>query len=531
MKIFSKIGSILSGFWSTKIRADNGTWFPMSAFGGGSNVAGVRVTEDTAMTLTAVYGCIKILSETVGALPLHVYRRTEDGGKERLTDHWLPRLLEVSPNDEQTPFEFWEFMEAWAAARGNSYAEIIWNNRSEVEQLIPIDNAFVKPERLTNGMIRYTVMDPRNGGRERFIAEDDMFHLRGLSRDGFMGISPIAAAARSVGISIATEEFGAAFYENGGTVGNVYEHPNKMSPEAYNRFKKSIEENHNSPQKAHKAIILEEGAKQSHQSVTPEEAQFLATRKFGVSEVARLFKMPPHMLGDLERALFNNIEQMAIDFVTYTLTPWLVRIEDKITQKLLLDDTEIFAEFQTAGLLRGDIKTRFQSYAKAIQFGWMNRNEVRKLENLNTDDDELDKYLVPMNMRTTDEPSPLEVKTKSSAGVDSDTGTAGDNSAFIDDIAERITASEEAALKRHGGQLGDWEDKYKAKHHGHLCKILYPVAKSMGMGDHSEFIASELADTLTETLWAPPTGLQGTEDIDEHAVRVEMIKMAIEDCC
>lgn len=496
MKIFSKIGSVFSGFWSSKIRASNGTWFPSPLFGG-KTVAGVRVNDKTAMTLTAVYGCIKILSETVGALPLIVYRRREDGGKERAPEHWLSKLL-AAPNDEQTSFEFWESMEANVSGRGNSFAEIIWNNRSEVEQLIPINPSLVKTERLQNGMIRYTVIDPRNGGKQRVIPEDNMFHLRGLSLDGLVGISPIAAAARSLGISIATEEFGAAYYGNNGKVGTVYESPDKFSPEAHARLRDSLNENHGGPAKAHKPIILEEGLKLSQEAITPNEAQFLETRKFGVIEIARLFKMPPHMLADLERASFNNMEQMAIEFVTYTLTPWLVRIEEKITRKLLLDDTEFFAEFLTAGLLRGDIKTRFQSYAKAIQFGWMTRNEVRTLENLNTDDEDLDKFILPLNVRTTDEPSAAEIKGR---GVDSDNGSAIDNSAFIDDIAERITASEEAALKRHGGELGDWVEKYKVRHEEHLCKMLLPVIRSYGYGVGSPNVVKVLSRCIAASLW------------------------------
>jgi HK97 family phage portal protein len=499
MKIFSKVLSKLGGFLSTRIGAINGRWFPSPLFGQSRvSVAGVSVTTETALRLTAVFACTKILSETVGSLPLILYRRKPNGDKERVTDHWLHRLIRVAPNDEQTPKEFFEMMQHHLSLAGNAYAEIIWNNQSQVEQLKPLKPSRVMVQRLTNGAIRYTVTDPHSN-KQRVIPEDSIFHLRSMSSDGLMGLSPIQSAMESLGISIATEKFGAAFYGNGGTVGNVLEHPDKLSPEAHGRLLTSMNEKHGGPAQAHKTMILEEGLKLSHEGVTPDEAQFLKTRKFGVNEIARLYRVPPHMLGDLERASFNNMEQMALEFVMYTMMPWFTAWEQKIRRDLLLDDQELFVEFLADGVLRGDFKTRTNGYAKAIQWGYMSRNEVRRKENLPVEDDDLDKPLIPLNMRTTDEPPEQPT---GSRGMDTDTGTSDANGAFIDDIAKRITASENAALKRHGGQRGDWVEKYKTRHADHIAKMLAPVLEAREIETEArDIVATAISDEIVADLW------------------------------
>ncbi len=522
MNIVSRIFSTIGGFWSTRIHAGDGRWFPNPFFGTSAiSVAGVKVTPETALRLTAVFACVKILSETVGSLPLILYRRKPNGDKKRVTDHWLYRLIRVEPNDEQTPKEFFEMMQHHLTLRGNAFAEIIWNNRSEAEQLRPIHPNRVMVQRLQNRAIRYTVTDPVGGG-QRIIPEDNMFHIRSMSSDGLIGLSPIQAAMESLGVAIATEKYGGSFYRNG-TIGDILKHPNKLSDKAHKRLKEWIAEQHGSAEQAHKKMILEEGMEIVRSSVTPEEAQFLKTRKFTVNEIARLYRIPPHMLADLEKASFNNMEQMALEFIMYTMMPWFVAWEQKTNQKLLLGDTDLFVEFLADALLRGNFKDRTNGYAKAIQWGYMTRNEVRRKENLPIEEDDLDKPLVPLNMRTTDEPPPDRNRNRN-RGPDTDTGTSNNNSAFIDDIAERITASEEAALARHGGQLGDWVEKYKTRHHTHLCKILLPVAKAQGHGQGSEVVAETMADNIVFQLW-------NEEQLTEQAKEIprdQVIKQTIE---
>jgi HK97 family phage portal protein len=368
----------------------------VEALGGGKAASGVTVNENTALKSTAVFACVRILAETVASLPLPVYRRLPGGGKERATDHYLYPLLHDQPNPEMTSFEFRETLMGHLALWGNAYAEIQRNGAGEVVALWPLRPDRMRVSRDDQGLqYKYTLPD----GTTAVLRQRNIMHIRGLSGDGLVGYSPIRMAREAIGLALATEEFGARFFGQGSRPSGVLEHPGKLSKEAKENLRESWERMHSGLSGAHRIAILEEGMKWTQIGIPPEDAQFLETRKFQVTEIARIFRIPPHMLADLERATFSNIEHQSIEFVVHTIRPWLVRWEQAFKRDLFLPgEREIyFAEFLVDGLLRGDIESRYRAYATARQWGWMSANDVRELENMNPIPGG-DVYLIPLNM-------------------------------------------------------------------------------------------------------------------------------------
>lgn len=357
-------------------------WFK-SAFGGGmETTSGVSVTEENAMSSTAVYAAQKVISETMASLPLFTYRRI-DKGKEKAHDHYLYDLLHDQPNPEMTSFTFRELMQHHILTWGNAFAEIEWTASGKVRALWPLNPAQTIVERNPQTKeLEYTTITP--DGQPYKLKRHQVFHIPGLG-NGIIGKSPIKMHREAIGLSKATEEFGARFFGNGATPSGIVEYPGKLDDQSYNRFKKDVRESHTGLSKSHKLMILEEGLKYHQVGIPPEDAQFLETRKFQISEIARIYRVPNHMLNDLEKSSFSNIEQQSIEFVVHTLRPWLVRWEQAIsTQLLTKKDRKVFhSEFVVDGLLRGDIKSRYESYAIARQNGWMSADDIRNLENQN----------------------------------------------------------------------------------------------------------------------------------------------------
>lgn len=367
-------------------------------FLGGSN-SGVRVDELSAMQTSAVYACVKILAETVASLPLHLYKKGKDGKNEQAEQHPLFCCLYESPNEEMTSFEFRETMMTSVLLWGNAYARII-RKKGHVTELW-----YLKPQNMTverdsfTHMIKYTYSDDITN-QTVVYRPDQVFHLKGLSLDGVKGISPIAQAREAVGLALATEEYGAKFFGNGARPGGVLEHPGILKdPE---KLRESWNKVYQGTRNSHKVAVLEEGLKYHSIGIAPEDAQFLETRKYQVNEICRIFRVPPHLVGDLERATFSNIEHQSIEFVQHTIRPWLVRWEQEISRSLL-DESErllYFARFNVDGLLRGDYKSRMEGYAIGRQNGWLSINDIRRLEDMSLvpADNGGDDYLVNGNM-------------------------------------------------------------------------------------------------------------------------------------
>lgn len=354
----------------------------------GRTTSGKPVNERTAMQMTAVYSCVRILSEAVAGLPLHLYRHTEGGGKEKALTHPLYRLLHDEPNPEMTSFNFRETLMGHLLLYGNAYAQIIRNARGEVVGLYPLMPNKITVDRDSAGRLYYlytrgsddSPVDTETG--QVYLPPDQVLHIPGLGYDGIVGYSPLAMAKNAVGLAIATEEYGAKFFANGAAPGGVLEHPGTIK--APQRVKDSWNAAYQGSGNAHRIAVLEEGMKYQPIGISPEQAQFLETRKFQINEIARIYRVPPHMVGDLEKSSFSNIEQQSLEFVKYTLDPWICRWEQSLKRRLFTEEEKqgYFVKFNVDGLLRGDYQSRMNGYAVARQNGWMSTNDIRELENL-----------------------------------------------------------------------------------------------------------------------------------------------------
>ena len=378
---------------------------------GGTN-AGKLVNESTAMQTSAVYACVRILAEAVASLPLHVYRRTEDGGKEQHFRPPLFPLLHDAPNSEMTSFVFRETLMSHLLLWGNAYAQIIRNGHGRPTALYPLLPDRVRVERDKGSELVYFYYG--ESGQTK-LGREDILHIPGLGFDGLIGYSPIAMAKNAIGMALATEEYGAKFFANGANPGGVLEHPSTIKD--IQRVKDSWSANYGGSGNSHRIAVLEEGMKFSTIGIPPEQAQFLQTRKFQLNEIARIFRVPPHMVGDLDKSSFSNIEQQSLEFVKYTLDPWVIRWEQALEQALLLpgERRHLFVKFNVNGLLRGDYQSRMAGYATARQNGWMSANDIRELEDLNRIPAELggDLYLVNGSMTKLAEAGVAYEKTES----------------------------------------------------------------------------------------------------------------------
>lgn len=371
----------------------------------GGSTSGKAVTERSSMQMTAVYACVRILSEAVAGLPLHLYRYTDTGSKEKAVDHPLYFLLHDEPNPEMSSFVFRETLMTHLLLWGNAYAQIIRNGKGEVIALYPLMPNRMTVDRDGNGQLYYQYQmgsdeAPTMKQGTVVLKPSEVLHVPGLGFDGLVGYSPIAMAKNAIGMAIACEEYGAKFFANGATPGGILEHPGVVKdPE---KVRESWQSAFGGSSNSNKVAVLEEGMKYTPISISPEQAQFLETRKFQINEIARIFRVPPHMVGDLEKSSFSNIEQQSLEFVKYTLEPWLVRWEQSICRILLNADekTKYFVKFNVEGLLRGDYASRMSGYATARQNGWMSANDIRELENLDliSEEDGGNLYLVNGNM-------------------------------------------------------------------------------------------------------------------------------------
>ena len=397
--------SVFKGLFRTRDAPKNRTAGSNYSFFIGSSASGKQVNERTSMQMTAVYSCVRILSEAVASLPLNVYRYTDTGGKEKAIGHSLYRLLHDEPNPEMSSFIFRETLMTHLLLWGNAYAQIIRNGKGEVIALYPLMPDRMTVDRDSNGRLYYKYRKsndeaPTMESGVVILAPFDVLHVPGLGFDGLVGYSPIAMAKNAIGLAIAAEEYGSKFYANGAAPSGVLEHPGTLKDPA--RVRDSWNSTFGGSSNSHKVAVLEEGMKYTPISISPNEAQFLETRKFQINEIARIFRVPPHMVGDLEKSSFSNIEQQSLEFVKYTLDPWVIRWEQALYRTLLSEEEKkiYFFKFNVEGLLRGDYQSRMQGYATARQNGWMSANDIRELEDLDRIPAELggDLYLINGNM-------------------------------------------------------------------------------------------------------------------------------------
>ena len=369
-----------------------------SEMGGSRTASGIRVNADTSMACSAYTACIRVISDSVSSLPLHLYERIATGGKRKVPEHPLYRLLHTQPNPWQTAQEFRDWMTGLYLHYGASYAEKRFGPRGLVEALWPLHTSRMEEERLENGEIRYLYREP--SGRQTVYRQDQIFALRYTTSDGIHPIPTYRLFQNAIGLSQALEAHGASYFGNGARPGIVLESDNPVPVEAAERLRESWERMHRGPDRAHRTAVLPAGVKAHELSQSNEAAQFLETRQYQVIEICRAFRVPPHMIQDLTRSTYSNIEVQGTEFVQHCLLPHLKRWESAIARDLIDDDETFFAEHNVSGLLRGDHASRSAYYVSAIQNGWMSINEVREMENLNPLGEEGDKHFIQLNMTT-----------------------------------------------------------------------------------------------------------------------------------
>ena len=445
---------IFSGLFKSRDKPQDRTAGSSYTFFMGGTTSGKTVTERTAMQMTAVYSCVRILAEAVAGLPLHLYKYTENGGKEKAIDHPLYRLLHDEPNPEMSSFVFRETLMTHLLLWGNAYAQVIRNGKNEVIALYPLMPNKMSVDRDSNGQLYYSyyrgadeaIRDTQN---TVILKPSDVLHIPGLGVDGLVGYSPIAMAKNAIGMAIACEEFGAKFFANGAAPSGVLEHPGTIKDPS--RVRDAWQSQFGGSSNSGKVAVLEEGMKYTPISISPEQAQFLETRKFQINEIARIFRVPPHMVGDLEKSSFSNIEQQSLEFVKYTLDPWVIRWEQSIQRALLSHDEKAvyFAKFNLEGLLRGDYQSRMNGYAIGRQNGWMSANDIRELENLDRIPAEEggDLYLINGNMLPMRDAGAFANTTPNNSGKEEnpdeevleveEPGTDGDGSGGEDSVSQR----------------------------------------------------------------------------------------------
>ncbi|HGO5397278.1 TPA: phage portal protein [Klebsiella michiganensis] len=358
---------------------------------------GKQVSSQRAMRLTAVFGCIRVLAESIGMLPCNLYKATEKG-KEKAASERLFKLLSLKPNGYMTPQEFWELLVVCLCLRGNFYAYKV-KALGEVVELLPLDPGCVQPKLSSKWEPVYLVTFP--DGTTDVLGQDDIWHVRILTLDGLVGLNPIAYAREAIALGLATEEHGSRLFKNGAVTSGVLRTEQTLTDDAYGRLKKDFEERHTGLGNAHRPMILEMGLDWKSMALNAEDSQFLETRKFQLEEICRLFRVPMHMVQNTDRATFSNIESLGIGFINYSLVPYLTRIEQRINVGLVRENKQgtFYAKFNAGALLRGDMKSRFESYATAINWGMYSPNDCLELEDRNPRPGG-DVYLTPMNMTT-----------------------------------------------------------------------------------------------------------------------------------
>ncbi|MEQ2027918.1 phage portal protein [Xenorhabdus szentirmaii] len=377
---------------------------------------GRRVSPQLAMQLTAVFSCVRVLAESVGMLPCSLYEQLERGNKRAVKER-LHKLLSVKPNHYMTPQEFWELLVASLCLRGNFYAYKV-KALGEVVELLPLDPGSVSPKLNSDWQPEYQVTFPN--GESQTLTQDDLWHVRIFTLDGLTGLSPIAYARQAIGLGLATEEHGSRLFGNGAVTSGVLQTDQSLTDDAFDRLKADFEARHQGLVNAHKPMILEMGLQWKQISLSAEDAQFLETRKFQLEEICRIYRVPLHMVQNTDHATFNNIENLGIGFINYSLVPYLTRIEQRINAGLVKNSKQgqLYAKFNVGALLRGDMKSRLEAYAKGINWGIYSPNECRELEELNPREGG-DIYLTPLNM--TSDPDATMEKTPH---VDDDQTTA-----------------------------------------------------------------------------------------------------------
>jgi len=373
---------------------DPQAWLKDVLAGDGTH-AGIHASEESALKYTAVYACVRVLSESVAGLPLHLYRRDGDA-RERATDHPLYEVLHLRPNAFQSSFEFRRLLMTWLLTWGNAYCEIVRDDAGQIAELLPLHPSRMRLK-AENGRIAYEYLPPQ--GEKVTLPFERVLHLKGLSTDGWTGLSPIAMARQSIGLSLAAERFGAAYFGAGSRVGGILKFAHATTAKQVAAIREQWEAAFTGVDAFHRVAILDGELDFIPLEISNEDAQFLESRRFGIEDIARIYRVPPHKIADLSRANYSNVDAMERAFVNDSLMPWTINLEQAMTLKLLgpRQRSVYFIEHDLNGLLRGDHESRMRAYQTAIYAGIFSPNDVRRLENLPPRPDG-DLYLQPTNL-------------------------------------------------------------------------------------------------------------------------------------
>ena len=367
----------------------------------GKTTSGVQVTTDTALKQSTAWACIRVRSEDIGKLPCFLYRRVEGGkGREKATDNPLYRLIAVRPNSRHTPMEFKAMMQLQLDTRGNALAVKQFSLRGDVTALWPVPWKNVTVLTSPDGLELFYRVRGQTGEETIFPAEG-VIHLRGMSQDGLIGMSPIAYHRETIGLALAAEQYGAAFFGNNAQPSGVLKVKQVLSKEAIGALRADWEKRFRGPGNAHSLAVLDGEMDWTQIGMDNADAQFIETRAGSTRDICRIFRVPPHKVGDLANATFSNIEQQAIEYVTDCLLAEMTRWEETLNRDLLSEDEqgELYFKFLPDALLRGDLKSRYDAYAIGRNWGWLSADDVRDKEEMNPlPDDQGSVYLQPLNM-------------------------------------------------------------------------------------------------------------------------------------
>ena len=470
------------GYVRAATTTDRNGWFVDWATQGRKSSTGISVTPAKALTLPVFYACLRNIAEDIGKLPVSVFRRNGDS-REKLPDHPVTALLNRQPNSEQIAMRFRSAIQAHSLSWGNGYAEIQRDIAGRPVALWPLRPDRVRPFRDKNSKELWYEVTNDAGGIIK-LHNSIVLHIAGLGFDGIMGYNIVKMARESIGLGLATEQFGGTFFANGANAGGAFTHPGELGDVAHKNLKRQIAENREGLENAHKTIILEEGMKFESFSIPPNEAQFLETRQFSVPEICRWFRMPPHIVQDLNKATFSNIEHQSLEYVKFCLSTWLVLWEQTTAWKLLSQkerDDGLYIRHNVEALLRGDIRTRTESYSKGRMGGWLSVNDIRAMEEQNPlPDDDGDIYLQPLNMRDVAEDEPVDPPPAPPTPPGNEDQDRTD--AMIADCALRIHNHELAELTKHVPHAKDDSEKFAAwavefyeKHEAYVAKVISPL--------------------------------------------------------
>lgn len=517
--------------------------------------SGAVVTPEGSLQVSAVLACVRVLAETLAHVPLHLYE-TQERGRRKATDNPLYTVLHTAPNDWQTSFEFREMLMGHLCLRGNAYARKVPGPGGAVTQLVPLHPDRMKVEQLPNGRILYTyVLDTL---KKATFSQEQLLHIRWFSQDGIQGMSPITVARNAVGLASKSEEYGATFFKNVGRPGGVLKLPPGQrikDDKNYQRLKASWRNAH-SGANMHSVAILEDGMEWQQVGLTNEDAQWIESRKFQTTEIARIYRVPPHMIADLEKATFSNIENQDIGFVKHTMLPWFRRWEDAL-QRDVIDDPAYFARFALDGLLRGDSASRSTFYREMFNIGVLSINDIRELEEMDAVEGG-DTHFVPLNMVPLDRvqeqfdkqlQQPAAPPNDMEDDAEDDTpeepqpdGASEDRSsqeqqpvadqdeqinrevaaAWIDDAAKRIAVAGIRALGRRVGHAKDdrtrfdkWMDETFTAQHAETIRIMLANLHDAYFPDR---------DQNTTANWLAAVTITTMKDADDPAALVEVWK-------